>query len=174
MTPLLPLLVLSLLVPAGYALAQDEGTRAPQVLIIDKDPAGTNVRSAPSGKVLSVVPYQGRAGVRIVSLSEQASDWFRVEADGVGGWMHASVLGTCAAATEDGDPGLSKSPTNDSATSGRIAAGSPVKLLGVSGSWLKVRGVDAKGRTAEGWLPEQAQAASENELAACAKAWAAR
>ena len=45
-------------------------------LVFDADPAGTNLRSAPSGKVLAVLPFS--AGPRIVRVLESKKGWFRV------------------------------------------------------------------------------------------------
>lgn len=170
-TSLLPAaLALALILPAIPVRAAGEG-RTWNVLVVDKDPKGANLREAPSGKVITIIPF--KKGPRIVDVTGQAADWFKVETNGVSGWMHGSVLGTCASGTEDGDPSLSRSPRNDSPAAGpKFPAGTPVTLVGMEGTWLKVRYTDGKGRKQEGWLPEQALAGSENELEMCAKAWA--
>lgn len=169
MKALLLLAALATALPVPPAEAAGEGL-AWEALVVDKDPKGTNLRESPSGQVVKVIPM--KKGLRVVKIMGQAADWFNVEVDGVAGWMHGSVLGSCASATEDGDPSLSRSPRNDSPSVAKIASGAPVSVLGMEREWLKVRYVDAKGNRQEGWLPEQAVAMSEGELERCAKAWA--
>lgn len=144
------------------------------VLVIDKDPKGTNIRKSPAGEILKVLPFQKGGAPRRATLSEQSGGWFKVEAGGVMGWMHGSMLGTCASATEDGAPSLCKSPRNDSPVGVKVPAEAPVQLLDMREHWLHVRYVDAKGGKHDGWLPEQALAAAQREMDACAKTWAAR
>ena len=163
-----------LILPALPASAQDTLL---QVLVVDKDPKGTNLRDAPSGKVVRVIPFAGRNGVQLVQIragnGEESRGWFKVQADGVAGWMHGSVLGICADATEDGDPALIKTPDNQGLPLRRMPAGAPVGLLGSRDGWLKVRYVDPQGRAHDGWIPEHVAALSENGMEACARAWAA-
>ncbi len=156
---------LALLLPAFPVQAQDFSAR---VLVVDKDPKGTNVRDTPSGKVVHVIP---QADMRLATVSASRKGWFKVQADGASGWMHGSVLGICASGTEDGDPSLIKNPDNQSPPLLRIAQGSPVSLLALQGRWLKVRYVDAKGTKHDGWLPEQVFTLSENGMEECAAAW---
>jgi len=172
MKTLLPASLLLLLF-ALPAAAGDAG-RSWNVLLTDKDPRGTNVRASPAGKVIKVIPFESGSTPRQVRVSGQSGSWFKVEAGGVTGWMHGSMLGTCAAGTEDGAPALAKSPRNDSPVGAKIPAGAPVRLLGMHGQWLHVRYADAKGGEHDGWLPEQALAMSEGEREACARAWASR
>lgn len=172
MKPLL-LASLFLLLFALPAAAGDVG-HSWNVLVIDKDPKGTNVRQSPAGNVIKVIPLGNGGTPRQAQVSGQSGNWFKVEVGGVTGWMHGSVLGTCAAGTEDGAPALAKSPRNGSPVGAKIPAGAPVRLLGMHGPWLHVRYVDAKGGEHDGWLPEQALAMSENERDACVRAWASR
>ncbi|MFU2207541.1 hypothetical protein [Solidesulfovibrio sp. C21] len=164
---------LLLLLFALPATAGDAGRRW-NVLVIDKDPKGANVRESPAGKVIKAIPFGNGDTPRLVQLTGQAADWFNVEVDGAGGWMHGSMLGTCASATEDGAPSLSKGPHIDSPLGVKVPADAPVRLLGMYKEWLQVRYVDAKGKSHDGWLMEQALAISENELEHCARAWARR
>jgi len=163
------LLALCLLVPEVRAGAEDGGGYA--VMVVDWDAQGTNMRDAPSGKVISVIPFESRKRVRMVAIEGQSKGWFRVMFEGKTGWMHGSVLGTCADATEDGDPALSKKPDNASPASETIPSGAPVTLLDMHDSWLKVRYTDPKGKRHEGWLPEQSLRLSENMRQECAAAW---
>ncbi|GBC62788.1 hypothetical protein DENIS_3765 [Desulfonema ishimotonii] len=162
-------LALALFFPVLPVQAQDF---SPRVLVIDKDSNGTNVRDAPSGKVVHVIPYAGDGGVRIVSVSAASKGWFRVEADGISGWMHGSVLGLCAAPTEDGAPVLHREANYQNPPLMRIPTNSPVSLLDLRGRWLRVRYVDSEGKRHDGWLPEQVTTLSEGGLEECAAAWA--
>jgi len=164
-------LALALLLPLLPAQAQDF---SPRVLVIDKDINGTNVRDAPSGKVVHVIPYAGKGGVRIVNVSAASKGWFKVDADGISGWMHGSVLGLCAAPTEDGDPVLHSDPGYQTPPLMCIPANSPVSLLDLRGRWLKVRYVDSENKRHDGWLPEEVTTLSEGGLEECAAAWASR
>jgi len=141
-----------------------------KLLVIDKDPQGTNVRNAPSGKIVHVIAHGNRRVVMIHGSSQRG--WFKVVADGVSGWMHGSVLGTCAAPTEDGDPVLCDDPSVARPTLLRIPAYAPVRLLKRRGDWFKVRSVDAGGRQHDGWILEHVLTLSENELKECAATWA--
>lgn len=170
MKTLLPLMTLVLLLPVPAADAAD---RTWTLLVVDKDPKGTNVRDAPSGKVIKVLPYR-RNAARMVEASEETDGWFRVDAMGTDGWMHGSVLGICAEATEDGDPGLSKAPTWDAPPVAIVPAGSPVRPIGMKDEWLKVRDPAGRKGFSDGWLPEQALTGSEGGWEDCARAWARR
>jgi len=142
------------------------------VLIVDKDPKGTNVRDAPGGKVVKVVPFVSVESPRTVTVDGKSGEWFHVRADGEEGWMHRSVLGLCSGGTEDGDPSLAKGPSYDSGQGPFIPYGTPVGLLDMKNEWLKLEYVDARGDVVVGWLPEQAIVMSESDVEECAKAWA--
>lgn len=165
-----PLMALALLLPGPLANAAD---RTWTLLVVDKDPKGTNVRDAPSGNVIKVLPFK-RNTIRMVEASEETDGWFRVDAMGTDGWMHGSVLGICAEATEDGDPGLNRAPTWDSRPVAIIRPGSPVRPIGMKDEWLKVRDPASRKGFSDGWLPEQALTAGEGAWEECARAWARR
>lgn len=146
-------------------------------LVSDADPAGTNLRSAPSGEVLGVMPFS--SGPRIVQILESKKGWFKVrpfpmeeyEVEGAAtvpaeGWMHGSVLALCPCASEDGDPWLYVSPTWRADTDIQIPAGSPLRPLERRGEWFKVR-VAQNGKPVERWLHEQQAAASVGDLLEC-------
>ncbi len=172
MKKLLFMLALTLALPALAAHAQDQ--RIWELLVIDKDPKGTNVRETPSGKIITTIANRGTDALRLVSASGSAKGWLKVEANGQSGWMHSSVLGICSDATEDGEPRLHKGPQDDAGFGSPLPYGSLLTPLDMKGVWLKVRYVDAKGKAHEGWLPEQALSMSEGGLESCAAAWAKR
>ncbi len=146
-----------------------------RMLIVDKDINGTNVRDKPSGKIITTIPFVDPAALsetietRVVYVTGQKGDWFSVlynsnyEGDANNepyenqkGWMHKSVLGTCASATEDGDPYLHAEPDDSAATTVKVASGTRLTLEGVQGIWIKVRYPLPGGKGIVGWLPEQA------------------
>lgn len=167
------LAALALLLPLLPAGAGESG-HPRDVLVVDKDPGGTNVRETPAGRVVRVIPFKGGNSPRLVRITGQAGGWFTVALGDTTGWVHGSVLGTCATATEDGAPALCRSPRNDSPCVDRLPAGAPVRVLDMHGAWLRVRFVDAKGESHDGWLSEQAVSMGENGQARCARAWAHR
>lgn len=128
-----------------------------QAMIIDSDPKGTNVRDSPNGKVVRVIPHEWpEPELRLVVINGQEKDWFKVHLfDDYHGWMHRSVLGTCAVGTEDGDPYLKKEPREAAAIVARVKSGTPLDLLEVRDDWVKVSYADASGKKNEGWLEEQ-------------------
>lgn len=168
---LFSLFALCLLAPVPQASAE-EGAAAYTVMVVDWDARGTNMRDAPAGKVIKVIPFESRDRVRMVTIQDHSKGWFRVEFDGKTGWMHGSVLGTCADPTEDGDPALCGEPDNSGRVSEKIPSGAPVTLLDMHGSWLKVRYTDPKGKRHDGWLPQQSLMLSENSRQECAGTWA--
>ncbi len=174
MKPLLPLVALILLSSAPMVQASgDDSDRGWDLLIVDKDIKGTNLRDAPSGKILRTIPFQ-RNTPRMVHASGEAEGWFKVDAMGSEGWMHGSVLGTCAVPTEDGDPVLSKGPAYDAPAVATLPSFAPVQPTGFQGEWLKVYYPDGKKASSDGWLPEQALAMSEGDWGQCAKVWLRR
>jgi SH3-like domain-containing protein len=132
------------------------------MLVIDTDPKGTNVREAPGGAVAHVIPYGGKTDAEIemrrVNVTEERNgQWFRVRlADKSAGWMHASVLGSCASATEDGDAPMYAEPDENSARLATVQDGTPLRLLDVRGIWAKMEYTEASGKKQAGWIMEQA------------------
>jgi len=142
------------------------------VLIVDKDTHGTNIRDAPGGTIVEVIPFTSAKEKRPATIYRSSAGWLETEYKGTTGWIHHNVLGICATGTEDGDPVLSQSPTNDSTAVTRIPAGAPLIVLDMFDAWLQVQYLDSKGDIVVGWIPEQAVSMSENEMNDCVKAWA--
>ena len=148
---IIPLL---LLLFASSAYAQGGGI---DMLVVDKDSKGTNVREAPDGKVTHVIPYGGKTDAAIemrrVTVTGQDGQWFHVRlADKSTGWMHASVLGSCASSTEDGEPYMYAQPDDSSPTVARLKEGTRLRLLelGQAQGWYKVE--TASGAKKSGWM----------------------
>ena len=140
-----------------------------QALVIDRDVKGANVRNGPSGRVLNVIPFAPPDATdellerRVVTIVGQEGKWFLVEYDGdKKGWMHGSVLGFCAASTEDGKAKLKAAPQS-LLKAGRVVASVPdearLVLTGVDlatePGWARVEYVDPQGRRISGWLSRQ-------------------
>lgn len=146
-------------------------------LVSDADPAGTNLRAAPSGEVLGVLSFG--TGPRIVRVLESKKGWFRVrpfpleeyEIEGAStvpaeGWMHGSVLALCACASEDGDPWLYVLPRWDADSDIKVPEDTPLRPLERKGEWLKVR-TSQNGTSVDRWVNEQQVWASVNDLIEC-------
>ncbi len=152
--------------------AHADNSRSWNVLIVDKDTHGTNMRSAPSGKIIKVIPYTKGNAARVANVTESSKGWFFSRYGQDQGWIHGSVLGTCAQATEDGDPSLAQAPNYNSPPVEVVPSDAPVLLLDMKNEWLKVQYLNANGDIVSGWLPEQAVAMGEGSLERCAKIWA--
>jgi len=143
------------------AFAADAGLR---VLVVDKDPKGTNVRESPSGKVIRVIPHTGKTDaeteMRAVTILSNQKDWFKVLLDdGTGGWMHKTVLGSCSSGTEDGAPHVYAEPTHES-KSFEMEADTPLFLLSgpvkADGTiWAEFSFSYAPGEKASGWFSQE-------------------
>ena len=110
----------------ALALAAPAFAEQPSALVIDPDKAGTNVRDAPSGRVVDVIPYASATSPdavkqrRVVKLLSNEGKWFKVAYSGGEGYLHQSTLGVCVTSTEEGDAPLRKSPGWDAAVLGYV------------------------------------------------------
>ena len=135
------------------------------MLVVDTDKNGTNVRETPRGKIIATIPYAAKNAPdkvlesRQVEVLGQDGDWFKIRFDGEReGYMHKSVLGTCASATEDGNPTFYAEPKDGGKTVGkRIPEGSFLRLEEVAAgdvdSWARF---SLAGKDISGWLMPQA------------------
>ena len=167
------LLVLGLAAPAFAG--------QPRVLVVDPDRAGTNVRDAPSGSVIDVIPYASPSSPasvkerRVVRLLANEGKWFKVAYDGGQSYVHQSMLGVCVTATEDGDSRLLAAPRDGAkAIGGRIASHTRARPISFSvqeseGVYLYVEILEGPRKGAAGWLIENAFLAipSEENLNSC-------
>lgn len=135
------------------------------MLIIDKDVQGTNVRESPAGPIVMTIPaltaQSDDAAIerRAVDVTGQKGDWFSVTcAENKKGWMHRSVLGSCASPTEDGIAHLYAEPRDGSKKLADVPDMTRLALLGVAyrghSNWAKVS-CTVDGRAYTGWIPEQ-------------------
>ncbi|MDL2307931.1 SH3 domain-containing protein, partial [Desulfovibrio sp. OttesenSCG-928-C06] len=149
----IPLFLLLLVTPA---YAQDSGL---PLLVTDNDHKGTNVRSAPGGAVIRVLPgvpkTEEELEMRAVTATGQEGPWLNVHLyDDSTGWMHASVLGTCASSTEDGEPVMYAEPDDLSPVVTSVKQDTPLRLLELRGIWAKVE-TTGSGAKKSGWMMEQ-------------------
>ena len=135
-----------------------------QALITDSNRMGTNVRDAPSGRIIATIPFpvnnelpdDEKLTRRVVTLLEERKGWFKVLYYGdKQGWMHKSVLGAYACATEDGDARLKANPDYNAPKVAILPTDTPLRLLSVRGAWLKVSCTTKTGRNVSGWLPPE-------------------
>jgi hypothetical protein len=134
--------------------------------VVDPDPRGLNVRSAPGkppGKVIAVlepvgewteVHVVGQAGEwllidRAEAVDDEAPDGMREVFRG-GGWVHSSGLGISELYTGDGTV-LRTGPSDDAAEVLRVddydAQPTQVRVLGCRGTWLEVEADGKRGFT---------------------------
>ena len=83
----------ALLFVLGLAVPAFADADTPRVLVVDPDRAGTNVRDAPSGSVIDVIPYASPGSPdsvkerRVVRLLANEGKWFKVAYDGGEGYV---------------------------------------------------------------------------------------
>lgn len=140
------------------------------MMVIDRDHQGTNVRETPGGKVVRTLPYPSSKEdvdaieARELKVTAQQGQWYQVILrDDSRGWMHASVLGSIACATEDGNPSMRRNPGDDRGYF-RIPDGTLLQLERIeikNGQvWAKMKFVNASGKTVSGWMYDQVLSAN--------------
>ena len=135
-----------------------------RMLIVDPDPKGANVRDEPGGKIIRVIARDAKTDeeteMRAVDVLYGREAWFNVRlSDGTEGWMHRSVLGSCASGTEDGDPHLFADP-DSFGPSREIREGTPLgfefgPVMASNTIWAKMSYTDAAGKKMTGWVPRE-------------------
>lgn len=136
--------------------------------VIDKDPQGLNVRSAPNSNsnVIDKLPTT-TVGV-FVDLTASQGNWVQlshaespeqVEFQG-SGWVYAPLLGTSTRGYGSNGVTVYASASSQSTTIGRIPPATGVKLLGCDRDWALVEYQQLKG-----WIAPDAQC--PNSLTTC-------
>jgi len=131
--------------------------------VIDKDPKGLNVRSAPNGKASIVGKLnKGESGIEVTVIGS-SNKWLQIKDaqspdndakelyEGMG-WVYAAMIGTSTRGYDTGKVKLYKSPDKKGGTVGTIPKETEVKLTGCRDSWAKV---GYKGK--QGWLARDDQ-----------------
>ena len=161
----LPMLIFSLFLATPSAGAVE----SLQALVIDRDVKGTNVREKPSGKIVDVIPYASPDASdellekRVVAITGQSGAWFSVVYAGEKrGWMHRSVIGFCAASSEDGKASLDTAPHSlqePGKTVVEVPDGARLTLknidLKTEPGWAEVEYEQPEGYRVSGWISEQ-------------------
>lgn len=153
---------------APQSLAQAQQSCNITAFVIDKDPKGLNVRSAPgeSQKIIGKLPTT-TIGV-IVDITGSKGNWVqisraespdKVEFQGTG-WVYSQLLGTSTRGYGTQGVSVYKSANTQSSVMGRIPPATGVKLLGCSQSWALVENEGLKG-----WIEPEAQCG--NPLSTC-------
>ncbi|MBD2013816.1 SH3 domain-containing protein [Microcoleus sp. FACHB-53] len=155
-------------VAAPQSVAEAQQTCDITAFVIDKDPKGLNVRSAPgeSQKIVGNLPTT-KIGV-IVDITGSKGNWVqlskaespdKVEFQGTG-WVYSQLLGTSTRGYGTQGVSVYKSANTQSSVMGRIPPATGVKLLGCSQSWALVEHEGLKG-----WIEPEAQCG--NPLSTC-------
>lgn len=134
------------------------------MLVTDRDPKGTNVRDEPGGKVIRIIPANpktdGEIAMRAVEVLRGQKEWFLVRLhDGAEGWMHRSVLGSCASGTEDGLPRIFSDPDTFS-RSAEVKESTPLNfeygpVMASNTIWAKMSYTGPSGGKVTGWVPRE-------------------
>jgi len=165
---------LSALLFASVGMASDENVQDSfPLLISDPDPAGTNLRQTPGGRIIAVIPSEPDGKMRQVRAIESRNGWFHVlakEQAPVEGWMHGSVLAVCAYPTEDGNAALYAEAGESEEPLCRVSPTTPMRPLERKGGWLKVRYTSDSGKTTDAWMLVYVANGSPLELEECARA----
>lgn len=136
--------------------------------VIDKDPKGLNVRSAPGSSSEIIGNLSTTPIAVIVDVTASQGDWVelskaqspeKIEFQGTG-WVYTQLLGTSTRGYGSKGVSVYANPNAQSSAIGRIPASTGVKLLGCEQSWALVEYQDLKG-----WIARDAQC--PNPLTTC-------
>ena len=136
--------------------------------VIDKDPKGLNVRSAPGSSSEIIGNLSTTPIAVIVDVTASQGDWVqlskaqspeKIEFQG-SGWVYTQLLGTSTRGYGSKGVSVYTNPDPQSSAIGRIPASTGVKLLGCEQSWALVEYKDLKG-----WIARDAQC--PNPLTTC-------
>lgn len=142
--------------------------------VIDNDPNGLNVRSAPKGNIISRIPhndYDSFTQVHIVASEEgwlQISGWedfFVSVTFDEKAWIYGRLVGTFVRGYEEGGVEAYAESSNDAEKMGQFLANHVVKVIDCKKDWLFVSGQSVDGRRIEAWLAPEEQCS--NALTTC-------
>ena len=100
----------------------------------DQDPAGTNVRDSPGGKIIYTIPQRPADSAERgkILIHHNEGRWFSVlltNGKGTSGWMHGSVLGPANWSINGAPCPLRRSPAENSPIAAVPAEGAELQLL---------------------------------------------
>lgn len=131
--------------------------------IIDPDPKGTNVRDAPGGTVIAVLPHRPEnSDIITVKVTGHKKGWLSVILhDGKKGWIFGKMLGVSLRNyAPDSVTALRCRPEEDAPSLGDIFRDDEVALLGGEGQWALVEYAVPGGAVMKGWLDPMKQCAN--------------
>lgn len=153
MTTMRVLLLIMIVVASGAASAQapDRNACNVEVVVIDPDPRGANVRAEPGGSIVATLKNPTSDGWILVHLAAQQGDWFEidravmVEADQDKprvifhgrGFMHRSVVG--AGGLQNGTAIYRDHAASSAKLDPHADGDQTIELLGCFGEFAKVR-----------------------------------
>jgi uncharacterized protein YecT (DUF1311 family) len=134
--------------------------------IIDTDPTGLNIRSAPRREIISRVPYNDYEGFTSVHIIDAKAGWLRIDqwedfATTVKvnneAWIYGKLAGTFVKGYQQGWAYAYADPSKTAQTQGRFLGERGVNILGCKDKWLLVEGDSTTNQQIEGWLPPEEQ-----------------
>ncbi|MCR5256650.1 MAG: hypothetical protein K6E40_00660 [Desulfovibrio sp.] len=156
--------MLAFLIALGLAAPAFANPIPPCALVVDPDKAGTNVRDAPSGRIVDVIPYASAGSPdkskmrRHVTLLSSEGKWLKVRYSGGEGYVHQSMLGICVESPDKGTPAaLLAAPRSGSKPIGRIGYGTRARPLAFtiqngSDTYLNIEILEGPLKGSKGWL----------------------
>ncbi|HEY9854080.1 MAG TPA: SH3 domain-containing protein [Leptolyngbyaceae cyanobacterium] len=136
--------------------------------VINKDPKGLNVRSAPNPNASVVKKLPANNVAIVVDVVASQNYWVQIS-NAVGdngnifkgkGWLYTPLLGTSTRGYGTKGVSLHSSPNNNSSVLGTIPPETGVKLISCSGEWAYV-----SHNQLQGWLAKTEQC--PNPLTTC-------
>ena len=96
--------------------------------------------------------------MRGVLVTGQQGNWFSVVLkDGTKGWAHSSVVGCFAGVSAEGEAYLFSKPNENAITSTRVPEDTPLFLMGIHRTWIKIATTNKEGKMIVGWLSSKDQ-----------------
>lgn len=160
-----PAAVPSVKPPAAPSQVAAESPQPCQIsaYVIDPDPKGVNIRSAPNSnaKIIGKLP---KVLSTIVDISGAQGNWVQItKADSAGkiafsgkGWVYASLLGTSTRGYGSKGVEVYASASDRSSVIGKIPHSTNTTLLSCDGFWAKV-----SYQQTQGWLQRSSQCPSD-------------
>ncbi len=154
MRKILTMLLLTLVASAVYAQSHVE------VFLMDEDGPYTNVRNAPSGKIVDKIPTSGEC---VLLLTGVKNGWWKIvdncyitidgdvklKGSATGYWIHYSCVGFATRNYGGQRIQLRATPSEKAKATYTFTDEQILRPVGVKGQWIKVRTIDGRH---EGWI----------------------
>lgn len=134
--------------------------------IIDTDPTGLNIRSAPKKEIISRIPYNDYQGFTSIHIIDAKEGWLRIDqwedsyttvTVNKEAWIYGKLMGTFVKGYQQGWAYAYANPSKTAQTQGRFLGERGVSILGCKDEWLLVEGDSTENQKIEGWLPPEEQ-----------------